>query len=70
MKLFFYKREQLYKTVQSENDKNGKYFYKILIKNLKTREITEDSFISEITQTILNYEDFSNFIAELKKLLK
>lgn len=62
--------DELYKTVQPENNKNGKYFYKILIKNLKTRKITEDLFISEITKIILDYEDFSNFIAELEKLLK
>lgn len=62
--------DELHESVQNKNDEKGKCFYKILIKNLESRNISEDLFISGITEIIFKNEDFSVFIKSLEKLLK
>lgn len=51
------------------NDNDGKTLYKELRKNLSKRNISEDSFIKELCNIIIKYEDFGKFENDIKKFL-
>lgn len=53
-----------------EDDKNGKNFYDMLIKNLKINCIEENIFIQQFCDDIYEIMDFSKFTTDLQKLMK
>ena len=54
-------------SVKKDND--GKTLYNELRRNLSKRNISEDSFIKELCNIIMKYEDFSKFTSDIKKFL-
>ncbi len=54
---------------RSGKDNDGKIFYRIIISNLESSGITEQSFITYLCDDICEYEDISAFITSISKLL-
>lgn len=57
-------------TYPDNTEKDNKKLYFSLIKDLESRNITENQFIIYLSDDLLNYFDFSHFIVLLKKLLQ
>ena len=45
----------------TRNDRNGKNFYKKIIDNLERRNISEESFVAELSTIIMKNYDCSSF---------
>lgn len=54
---------------QTGKDNDGKNFYKVVISNLESSGISEQSFITYLCDDICEYEDISGFVASISKLL-
>lgn len=53
----------------SDKDKNGKKFYKMICSNLNEIGINKDQFIQYLCEDICSYENFSQFISTLSRVL-
>ena len=54
----------------SPKDRNGKNFYGKILKDLESRKISEDIFIKDLSQIIIDNHDMSSFKLSLKKELE
>ena len=55
-------------TGNSRNDKNGKNLYKKIIDNLEKRNISEESFVEELSNIIMKNHNFESFEEGLLKI--
>ena len=54
---------------KNQSDKNGKYLYRKILDELNDRKISENDFIQNICNDIMDYVSFEKFKNDLKKLL-
>lgn len=50
-------------------ENKNKNFYKILLNNLSKRQISEEKFIMDLSDDLVNIVDFSKFSESLKKII-
>ena len=65
MNLYIHYRDILADYVQ-DNDNNGKALYRKILGNLEKRNISEDAFIKELCNIIMNAINFEPFASELQ----
>ena len=68
---FFYVKslDDILSDYYKDGDKSGKHLYQKIIKNLNSRNISEDTFIKELCSIIVNHTDFSKFEISIQKQL-
>jgi hypothetical protein len=52
-----------------KDDNDGKRFYNHILKNMRSHQITEESFIVSLYEIIIKIVDFTSFYTNLKKEL-